>query len=107
MPEVVEKKNKIVKDRKIMGGAARIEGTRIKISDIFSYYRAGKSPEEISESFDLDLSEVHSAISYYYAHPEEMEKEKEEKGKNNALRGDDIRCVFIWTNICIQPFLKA
>lgn len=79
MTEVVEEEPRIVKDEEIMGGAARIEGTRIRVSDVFSHYKGGKSPEEISEAFDISLSAVHSAISYYYAHPEEIKKEQTEK----------------------------
>jgi len=80
MPEAVEEA-RIVKDEKVMGGAPRVRGTRIRVSDIFSHYRAGKSPEEISDIFGIDLASVHSAISYHYAHPEEMEREGKEKEK--------------------------
>ncbi len=101
MTEVVESKPRIIKDEEVMGGAARIEGTRIHVSDVFSYYKGGKSPEEISEAFDITLSAVHSAISYYYAHPEEMKKEQAEKeqiireAKENTHQSLVIEYVFI------------
>lgn len=84
MPEAVEQEGAgtaIVKDEDVMGGAARINGTRIRVSDVFSHYRAGTSPEEIADTFDIDLAEVHAAISYWYAHQEEMDGEQEEKEK--------------------------
>ncbi|MDY6761974.1 MAG: DUF433 domain-containing protein [Candidatus Nanohaloarchaea archaeon] len=84
MPETVEEESAgtgILKDEDVMGGAARIDGTRIRVSDIFSHYRAGTSPEEIADIFDISLADVHAAISYWYAHQGEMQEEQEEKEK--------------------------
>ena len=71
---------KIVKTPDVCGGAARIEGTRIRVVDIIAHQRMGKSPEEIAELFrdSVDLGDVHAALSYYYKHREEIEREEAE-----------------------------
>lgn len=78
MPETV-KRAKIVKDEK-MEGAARIEGTRIRIMDIVEKYEIQDyTPEEISRAFDVSVKDVFGALSYYQDHREEIRSEIREQ----------------------------
>jgi len=56
-------------DRKIRGGAPVIAGTGIRVLDIAIRYEImGMSPEDIIVSFPhITLSQVHDALSFYYA----------------------------------------
>ncbi len=71
----------IVKTSGTCGGSPRVDGTRIRVVDIMGYYRTGKAPEEIADTFraSIDLGDVHAAIAYYYKHLDEMKKEEEER----------------------------
>ncbi|MFB6209515.1 MAG: DUF433 domain-containing protein [Candidatus Nanohaloarchaea archaeon] len=74
MAETVGKETEVTDEGEMSG--PRIEGKRVRVSDIAVRYRRGESPEEIAERFPgLELSEVHSALSYYHSHREEVEKE--------------------------------
>ena len=54
-----------------------MEGTRIAVSDIAALAEAGRSPAEIQLAYDhLSLSQIHSALAYYYDHKEEIAAER-------------------------------
>lgn len=55
----------------------RITGTRLRLSMLIEARKAhGWSPEEIHFQYPiLSLAQVYSALSYYYAHSEEIEQE--------------------------------
>jgi uncharacterized protein (DUF433 family) len=59
----------------VCGGKACIDGTRIRVMDIVCLEREGLKPEEMLNVFavPLTLAQVHSALAYYYDHPEEIE----------------------------------
>ena len=61
----------------ICGGAAVIAGTRIRVSHIaFRYERERQSPDDIVQAYPhLTLAQVHAALSYYYSHREDIDKE--------------------------------
>ena len=66
----------IVRKPRMCGGFPHIEGTRIRVMDVVALHKRGLSPAEILDSFDhLTLAQVHSALAYYYDHPEEIEQE--------------------------------
>ena len=52
------------------GGKARIDGTRIKVQHVAIWYeRQGLSPDEIVSTWPhLTLTDVHTALAYYYSH---------------------------------------
>ena len=51
----------------IRGGKPRIAGRRITVADVaISYLRLGQSLEEVAAEYDLTLSEVYAAMSFYY-----------------------------------------
>ncbi len=87
MPTAVEKRssdeeeNKIVKDPDIMGGSSRIDGTRIRVSDIVvDYEYRDWSPEEIAEQYPtISLSDVYSALEYHHRNKKEIREEIQER----------------------------
>jgi uncharacterized protein (DUF433 family) len=66
----------IVKTPGTGGGQPRIDGTRIRVSDIVARRRDGLTPEQIvSEDCypSLSLAQVYSALAYYEDHRDEIE----------------------------------
>jgi uncharacterized protein (DUF433 family) len=58
-------------------GVARIDGTRMKVIHVAKERVArGLTPEQIQEAFPiLSLAQVHAALSYYYDHQSEMDRQ--------------------------------
>lgn len=56
---------------------AYIEGTRVRVSDIYAYAEVrGLTPDEIVESLPhLTLGQVHAALSYFFDHREQVLQE--------------------------------
>jgi uncharacterized protein (DUF433 family) len=51
----------------IRRGKPRIAGRRITVADVaIAYLRLGQSLEEVAAEYDLTLSEVYAAMSFYY-----------------------------------------
>ena len=66
----------IVRAPDVRGGRARIDGSRICVVDVVQAHKSGRSPEEIRVIYqDLNLAQIHAALSYYYANLEEIEAE--------------------------------
>lgn len=66
----------IVRTLGTVGGEPRIEGTRIRVSDIVARQREGRSPSEIASDRcypHLSLAQVYSALAYYEDHRDEIE----------------------------------
>jgi len=61
----------------VRGGAPVIAGTGIKVLDVAVRYEVmGMSPEEIMVALPhLDLSQIHAALAYYYAHKANLDRE--------------------------------
>ncbi|SRR6266545_1565770 len=61
----------------VRSGAPVIAGTGIKVIDVAVRYEVmGMSPEEIMVALPhLELSQIHAALSYYYAHKAELDRE--------------------------------
>jgi len=58
------------------GGAPRISGTRIRVSQIVIMTEQGMSPDEIISSLPhLTLGQVHGALSYYHDHRQVIDEE--------------------------------
>jgi len=72
----------ITRDEDVLGGEPRIDGTRIGVRHIAArVIDGGQTPATVADQFDLSLSAVYEALSYYYDHIEEMrtyERENEE-----------------------------
>lgn len=60
----------------ICGGRIHIGGTRITVHRIAVLYKQGQSPEEVVQTYPhLSLAQVYSALAYYHANRDEIEKE--------------------------------
>ena len=59
------------------GGAPTISGTKFPVRSVVNYVLIqGWTPEELVRRFDyLTLAQVYDALSYYYDHKEEIEKD--------------------------------
>lgn len=58
------------------GGAPRIAGTRIRVSQIVLMTEQGSSADEIVHSLPhLTLGQIYVALSYYHDHRSEIEQE--------------------------------
>jgi uncharacterized protein (DUF433 family) len=76
----------------ICGGQPRIAGHRIRVQDIVLWTEQGQSPDEIVSSFpQLSLADVHAALTYYYDHRDEIDRQIREDdefiAKNKAELG--------------------
>jgi uncharacterized protein (DUF433 family) len=59
----------VVSDPAIRGGQPVIVGTTLRVSDLAAYHTlAGLTPDQLAAQFDLDLAQVHAALSYYFRH---------------------------------------
>jgi uncharacterized protein (DUF433 family) len=72
----------IVKTPGVMGGKPRIDGHRIRVSDIVVWHeKRGWSPDEIVDQFPgLTLADVYAALTYYFDHHAEIEDEFAREG---------------------------
>jgi len=74
----------ITMNKKLRGGAPIIVGTGLRVLDIAVRYELmGLSVEDIVIAFpQLTLPQIHDALSYYYEHKPEIDKEwKDSLGK--------------------------
>jgi uncharacterized protein (DUF433 family) len=72
----------ITKRPGVRGGKACIDQTRICVNNVVFPHREGKTPEQVLVEYpDLNLAQVHAALTYYYDHAGEIEAElAEEEG---------------------------
>lgn len=61
----------------VRGGVPVIAGTGIKVLDVAVRYEVmGMTPEEIMVALaHLELSQIHAALSYYYSHRADLDRE--------------------------------
>ena len=72
----------------ICGGKPRISGHRITVQQIAIWHdRMGRSADEIGTEYDLDLSDIYAALTYYFDHREAIDQSIETS--DNCL--EDIR----------------
>lgn len=86
----------IVKTPGVRGGKARIEGSRICVLDVAYLHKAGLTPEQIQVEYpDLNLAQIHAALSYFYANTEETEaeiqKDREWEGGFESRKAEHLR----------------
>ncbi len=67
----------IISHKDYCGGSPVIEGTKFTVRSVVNYVlKQGISPEELVKEFHhLSLAQVYDALSYYYDHKEEIERE--------------------------------
>lgn len=63
----------IVSTEDVLGGVPRLEGHRISVLRVTELVQE-TSPEYAADQLDISLGEVHTALAYYYEHPDEMDK---------------------------------
>lgn len=61
----------------LAGGAAVVAGTKFPVRSVVQYVlRQGLTPEEIVREFtQLTLPKIYDALSYYYDHQDEIDRE--------------------------------
>lgn len=65
--------SEIVSTEGVMGGQPRIEGRRISVLQIVEWvHEEEMEPETVAAEFDLDMADVHRALTYYYDNIGEM-----------------------------------
>jgi uncharacterized protein (DUF433 family) len=80
----------IVKTPGVRGGKARIDGTRVCVSDVVRHHKRGATPEEVLEVLqDVTLAQVKAALAYYESHRQEIEACLAEEAK--AVSDDERR----------------
>lgn len=69
----------IISRKGYCGGRPIIVGTKFPVSSVVTYIlKQGMTPEELVKEFPhLNLSQIYDALSYYYDHKEEMDKDIE------------------------------
>ena len=72
----------------VCGGKPRIAGHRITVHNVALWRdRAGMTPEEIASEYGLSLADVYAALTYYYDHQEQIDREIEEgEARAEAMR---------------------
>ena len=64
----------IVKTKGVVGGKARIAGSRIRVMDVVAWYENGASVAEVIANFpSLTPADVHAAMAYYCDNRDEIE----------------------------------
>ena len=81
----------------VLGGKPRLEGHRIPVLQVADMIlEAGHSPEYVADQLGISLSEVHTALAYYYDNPNEIEEIRErnrrleEKLYERSLKPDRV-----------------
>ncbi len=70
----------IVKTPGVLGGRARIAGTRIAVSHVVAMVKEGLTVDEILQEYPhLTREQVEAALRYYEEHREEIDAELEEE----------------------------
>ena len=75
----------ISKNPKVCGGSPVITGTRFSVRSVVQYVlRQGMTPEELVQQFPhLTLAQVYDAISYYYDHTAELNRDIRENSEEH------------------------
>ena len=77
----------LTSNRKIAGGIPTIKGTRISVRTVAGYYQLGMSVDEILQSLPhLTKSKVHAALTYYFDHQEQIDRELKREADTNHWR---------------------
>jgi uncharacterized protein (DUF433 family) len=78
----------VVADEDVLGGAPRLDGTRIGVHHVYRQYQAGASPESIASNYeDVSVADVHNALAFAFDHPETVrEIEAEERDAIAEIR---------------------
>lgn len=68
-------KQHIELDSSLRNGKPHISGTRITVQDVAIWHeRMGLSVDEIADQYNLSLSQIYSALSYYFDNREKIDQ---------------------------------
>ena len=69
------------------GGEPHIKGRRIKVRNIVYWHkRMGLTLDEIAYEYSVELVDIHAALTYYYTHREEIDRDiRDNDAFNEAL----------------------
>ena len=83
----------ITRDDEILGGEPRIAGTRVGVRHVTGrVIDGGQSPAHVADQFDISLSDVYEALSYYYSHIEELRNfERENEAAFERVREASLK----------------
>lgn len=83
----------ITRDDDVLGGEPRLEGTRIGVRHVSArVIDDGQSPAHAADQLDISLAEVYEALSYYYAHIDELrELERENEAAFERVRESSLK----------------
>lgn len=63
----------------VRGGRPHLAGTRITVSDVvLMHLRLAQTLEEIAGKYDLSLAAIYAAMTYFYDHRDEIDRDLEE-----------------------------
>ena len=80
MAKAIEIGTLIDRDPGVRGGRPKVAGTGVTVLRIVGWYKRGLTPEEIATQYGhLTLAQVHAALAYYHANPEEIERDLAEE----------------------------
>lgn len=78
----------IASSPRILGGVPVIKGTRIAVRTIADYYQIGMTPDEILQSLPhLTQSQLHAALTYYFDHQKEIDRDLKRNADVDHWRG--------------------
>lgn len=64
---------RVVQTDDVLGGRPRLEGRRVGVYTLYSRSADGeRTPTELAEAYDISVAEVHTALAYAAANPEQM-----------------------------------
>ena len=69
----------IASDPERHGGKPYVAGTGITVHYIAQLYNLDWTVPDLSEQFELTPGQVHAALSYYFDHREQIDRENEEE----------------------------
>ena len=77
----------------VMGGEPRIEGTRVGVRHVVTIVLdGGRTAAYVADQLDISLAQVHTALAYYYANPEEVRAaERANRAAFGALREESLK----------------
>jgi len=71
---------RIVATEDVLGGEARIAGTRIGVLTVYERVEGrGLDPKTVADRLGLDVADVYRALAYYHDNPREMEEVRRER----------------------------
>jgi uncharacterized protein (DUF433 family) len=70
----------VIRRADLAGGSPVVAGTKFPVRSVVQYVlRQGLTPEELVREFpQLTLPKIYDALSYYYEHQEEIDRELQE-----------------------------